>query len=286
MRFIVTKEHRRFTEFADAVRRHRYIGLCYGPAGVGKTLSARRYAHWDNAEPLLTTWGPREDSDTAVYAALARARTVFFTPRVTATLRQTSEELTTLTNRVTIGINEHLGGGSGSPGKHRGQAHAELLIVDESERLSPIGLEHLRDCYDRTGSGLILIGMPGMEKRLARYPQLYSRVGFAHHYRPLTGDELTFVLTRHWRDLGLDLDTADFTDTQAIAAIARHHQRQLPVAEPPVHPDRAHHADQRTHRRHQQHRRSRPQHPGHRRHLIPIQPRHLPMEITLHGRPR
>lgn len=219
--FIVTKEHRRFTEFADAVRRHRYIGLCYGPAGVGKTLSARRYAHWDTAEPLLTTWGPRADSDTAVYAALARARTVFFTPRVTATLRQTSEELTTLTSRVNIGINEHLGGGPGTLGKPPGQHHAELLIVDESERLSPIGLEHLRDCYDRTGTGLILIGMPGMEKRLARYPQLYSRVGFAHHYRPLTGDELTFVLTRHWRDLGLNLDTADFTDTQATAAIAR-----------------------------------------------------------------
>ena len=60
-----------------------------------------------------------------------------------------------------------------------------------------------------------------MEKRLSRYPQLYSRVGFAHHYRPLQGDELAFVLTRHWRKLGLTLDEADFTDTQAIASIAR-----------------------------------------------------------------
>ena len=63
--------------------------------------------------------------------------------------------------------------------------------------------------------------MPGLEKRLSRYPQLFSRVGFAHHYRPLQGDELTFVLTRHWRRLGLALDDADFPDTQAIAAIAR-----------------------------------------------------------------
>ena len=64
--FIVTKAHRRCTECAHTIRTHRTIGVCFGPAGVGKTLSARRHAHWDLAEPLLHTWGPREPSDAQV----------------------------------------------------------------------------------------------------------------------------------------------------------------------------------------------------------------------------
>ena len=41
--FIVTKEHRRFTEFANAVRKEKTIGICHGDAGVGKTNSATPY---------------------------------------------------------------------------------------------------------------------------------------------------------------------------------------------------------------------------------------------------
>jgi DNA transposition AAA+ family ATPase len=219
--FIVTKEHRRFTEFAHALRQHRTIGVCFGPAGVGKTLSARRHAHWELAEPLLYTWGPREPSDAQVYAALARSRTVFYTPTVGGTLRELRKDLHLLTSRADSCIEQHHRLHSDG---QRGVARAsriELIIIDEAERLSTSALEHLRDMFDRTPIGLMLIGMPGIDKRLARYPQLYSRVGFAHHYRPLQDDELTFVLTRHWRQLGLSLDSTDFTDTQAMAAISR-----------------------------------------------------------------
>jgi DNA transposition AAA+ family ATPase len=218
--FITTREHKRFVEFAEAVRKHRYIGLCYGPAGVGKTNSARRYAHWEHAERLFADWGPREANEPTIFEDLARNRAVFYTPGVAATFRVLHDGIDLLLRRAGSCIAQHV---------HRDDVDwsgidtglVELLIVDEAERLSTIGLEHLRDLFDRKGIGLVFVGMPGMEKRLARYPQLYSRVGFAHHYGTLAGGELTFVLTHHWRQFGLDLDEADFSDAQAVAAIAR-----------------------------------------------------------------
>ena len=218
--FIVTKEHRRFTEFADTVKRQHTIGICYGPAGIGKTLSARRYSNWDKAHTLIEEWGRREDSDALVYAALAKSRTVLYTPSVMLTPRMLKDELDEVFLRVSLSIEEHLKSIGKSP-KKGAFPIVELIIVDESERLSPTAVALLRDRYDRNKVSLILIGMPGLEKQFSRYPQFYSRVGFAHQYRPLAQDELNFVLQRHWRHLGETLDLEDFTDAQAIAAIAR-----------------------------------------------------------------
>jgi len=79
----------------------------------------------------------------------------------------------------------------------------------------------VRSIYDEKGWGIILIGMPGLEKRLTRYPQLYSRIGFAHEYRPIGNEEMLFILKHHWRKLGLELHPKDFSDTEAVAAIIR-----------------------------------------------------------------
>lgn len=218
--FIATKEHRRFTEFADAVRRHATIGICYGQAGVGKTHSARRYAGWDKAEPLLEEWRAFQESDFPIMAALARTRTLFYTPDVLSTPRHVKDDLHQLTVRASICIEDHLT--RGTPNRNAGaKRYVQLIIIDESERLGATAIELLRDRYDRDGIALILIGMPGIEKRISRYPQLYSRVGFAHEYRPLGNEELHFVLERKWRKIGQKLNPDDFTDAQAVAAIGR-----------------------------------------------------------------
>ena len=220
--FIVTKEHRRFIEFANAVRKERTIGICHGDAGLGKTNSARRYANWDALETYINEWGPRGDHDAKHYALANRSRTVFYTPEVICRPKSLMNEIEHWQIKVGICIDEHLRSLETVPRKQEAVIPlVELLIIDEAERLTPTALELLRDQHDRTHLAMILIGMPGIDQRFRHYPQLYSRLGFSHHYRNLGRAELLFVLDRHWKRLGKTLDPDDFTDAQAIAAIER-----------------------------------------------------------------
>jgi DNA transposition AAA+ family ATPase len=61
----------------------------------------------------------------------------------------------------------------------------------------------------------------GLGDPLSAEPRLYSRIGFVHAYRPLSADELVFVLQHHWAKLGLTLSADDFTDTEALATVVR-----------------------------------------------------------------
>lgn len=88
--FQITRQHRRFCEFADAVRRHRYIGACFGAPGIGKTLSARAYAAADDFDRWQHV---RYSRDVALPASVAAARTALYTPYVGITARRLLMEI-------------------------------------------------------------------------------------------------------------------------------------------------------------------------------------------------
>ena len=93
-------------------------------------------------------------------------------------------------------------------------------MIDEADRLRMASLEQVRSIFDVGGIGLILIGMPGLEKRLARYPQFYSRIGFVHEFRPLGTAEIRELLTQGWTPSGVNLPAQPWA-AEATAAIIR-----------------------------------------------------------------
>jgi DNA transposition AAA+ family ATPase len=237
---VSTKEYRRFAEFCDACRRYRYIGLCYGVPGGGLTRSAREYARWDRITPLLpeelfTLAGrsyfdgnfPHKPFASVVApseALVLLCRTVFYTPPVSSSVGRIEREVMGLCASLSYLVEEALQVSRGTDDfllAYRIPERTELVIVDEANRLKEAGLEQLRDLYDREHFGMVLIGMPGLEKRLARYPQLYSRVGFVHQFRVLSEDETRFVLNERWGHLGVTGQAEDWTSQEAITTIVR-----------------------------------------------------------------
>lgn len=237
--FVQTKGYRLFTDVCDACRRSRSIGLGYGPPGTGKTESARYYAQWASLEPFLPesliTFGGRSAIDSfypykpfafasaPLDAPIQECRTVFYTPPVTAAPGRIEKEVLTLFaafSYLVEAANQHHQGKEDFLVTRRSSHFIELLIVDEANRLKDAGLEQIRDIYDRGRFGLILLGMPGLEKRLARAPQLYSRVGFAHQMEPMPEEETRDFLEKRWSHR-VKVDSDDFTDKEAVAAIIR-----------------------------------------------------------------
>ncbi len=68
---------------------------------------------------------------------------------------------------------------------------------------------------------MILIGIPGIERRILRYPQLYSRVGVLHEFKTLSRDEITFIIEYHLAQLGTEIKIDNFSDYETLNTIVR-----------------------------------------------------------------
>src|ERR1022692_3900866 len=236
---VETLEHRRFAEFCDACRRYGYIGLCYGSPGVGKTLSAKSYSRWGKVQER-GRWsaGPVEGPalDTIFYtpsvvnapmgikADITRARATLTDLAKRPLLCEKKEKLKDIQRRGDEPHAEMLYQQDWltKPIRERhptygdmAMAYAEkeqqikdpttLILVDEADRLRLASLEQVRAIVHAGEIGVILIGMPGLEKRLARYPQFYSRIGFVHEFRPLAVAEIHQLLEQRWTPAGVHL---------------------------------------------------------------------------------
>ncbi|MBI1748611.1 MAG: AAA family ATPase [Acidobacteria bacterium] len=255
---VETLEHRRFTEFCDACKRYRYIGLCYGAPGVGKTLSALHYANWARVQAY---WN-HPCQTKALLKEITKGTVVFFTSPVVSSpghLERDIRKTRSLLHNAAIERArryeharmkrllyraEKLRDPQRNPDGYRSDEafkmenafHEQrdrairvastlpdptaLLVIDEADRLKVAGLEQVRDIFDQGRIGLVLIGMPGIEKRLARYPQFYSRIGFVHEFRPLDAAAIRQLLDQGWTPSGVHLPPPPW-DQEAVAAIIR-----------------------------------------------------------------
>lgn len=241
---VETLEHRRFVEFCDACRRYRYIGLCFGAPGVGKTLSARHYSRTDGSgesKSLETVFYTPSVVNTprAIDLAIKRSRDLNRNLAKRPLRLEMEEKLNSIRQRdedyKAEVLRQHdwfskpvpeLRPTYGEVAKAYSIKEMEiadptaLILVDEADRLRMASLEQVRAIFDSGDIGMILIGMPGIEKRLARYPQFYSRIGFVHEFRPLAANEIRDLLEKGWAPPGVNLPEQPL-GSEAVASIIR-----------------------------------------------------------------
>lgn len=226
--FIETKEYKQFVEFCDSCAKYKYIGICHGLPGVGKTISARHYANWDYVYEKITEskfygdQGQNIEDDT-----ILNCHTIFYTAPIMRP-SQIYVQINNLAQYLQFGKDGYVAKRDNfendwkkSLKKGSGYEDIDLLIIDEVDRLKLPTLEIIRDIYDQSNIGMVLIGMPGIEKRLSRYPQLYSRVGFIHEFKKLTPTEMKYILEFKWKELGTSIKYESFSDYEAFNTIIK-----------------------------------------------------------------
>lgn len=153
-RFVPTVTSRKGMDVIRYAHLDGDLNVIYGAAGLGKTMILREYAA-QHRDALLIEADPG------------------YTARVVL------EELCGLLGISKRGNMHELSEACIAALRDSGR----LLMVDEAENLPYRALETLRRIHDKSGIGLVLVGMPrliiNLKGKRGEYQQLYSRVGFA-----------------------------------------------------------------------------------------------------------
>ncbi len=222
--FQMTAQYRRFAEICNKSQNEKFIALFYGRTGLGKTESAYHYAAWRVVEPLLD----RSAAARRLPPSIVHSSAAIFTPDVGATPTRVQSNIATLRNRFDELVDQSANWYSLDTGPFRPHKYLKLLIVDEADRLKLGALEVIRDLYDRTPLSVLLIGSPGIERRLRRsgYGQLHSRFTLAYEIQALTTNEMRSFITQKWIETNLPC-TADDAVSAAIMRISNGNLRVL-----------------------------------------------------------
>lgn len=213
--FLETTEYQKFREFCDACKEDRYIGLCLGYSGVGKTLAAFNYANWKYFNHFqnphygrVQTWQNAE--------ILRCADTVVYTPLGSMTANAVLVQILSLVSNTESMIYKEVGCADSDEGQ------VQLVIIDEANRLKYQSLEHIRDLFDQLRIGVVFMGLHSLEKVISCLPQFRNRVGFRHEFKPLTVADMTVLIeSDSFKELRFGLSTKRFESKDTISKLAR-----------------------------------------------------------------
>lgn len=153
------------------------ISLIYGDAGLGKTVSLKKYvsAHPD------TIYLELKDCDKSTKGVCEKI------------LSCIGKERRGVDRVLVDTITDYL---LGAP---------KLIIIDEAQHLSIRALENLRAINDVTGTGIVLCGNPTVYDRMhgrgqAHFAQLYSRIGIRRHIVEPTLEDIVKIFEPYGLD--------------------------------------------------------------------------------------
>ncbi len=136
MPFVETREHARFSEFAIACTTDRYIGVCHGRPGVGKTRSAREFS----ACPNLFDYIPGKPISPVLARAVEGCRGLFFTAPVSNTPKIVNDRLQSNLFRLGHARLTLVGLAKDTDTFITAETACPLLVVDEADRpFFPVG---------------------------------------------------------------------------------------------------------------------------------------------------